>query len=277
MAEIKLIASDLDGTLLTSDKKITPRLLSALEKAVEKGISFVPATGRVFESIPESIKTMPFLKYVICSNGAVIYDAVEKKNIIENYLDEKAVEETMDVLEGRNVVVEIFKDGKAYTDRKVYENLSDYGIFGGHAEYVLTTRLPVDDLYEEIKKCRNCLENINLIFNDDDERMEVWRLLKEKNHASVTTSAHNNIEVTAKKATKANALSDLCKMLDIEKENVIAFGDSNNDIDMIEFSGIGVAMANGDDEIKNKADIITENCDNFGVAVILEKIINNEF
>jgi len=276
MAEIKLVASDLDGTLLTSSKEITERLFSALEKITEKGIYFVPATGRVYDSLPDCIKELPFLKYVITSNGASIYDAEEKKDIIKNYISPDAVDITMEFLKEAEVVIEIFKNGKAYTDKKVYENLSDYGIIGGHANYVLSTRNPVDDIFKEIEKSKNCLENINLIFNNENVRMDVWKKLKEKNHASVTTSAHNNIEVTAKNATKANALKELCSILKIEKENVIAFGDSDNDMDMIEFSGIGVAMANGDKEIKNKADIITESCDNFGVAVVLEKISEGE-
>jgi len=179
-------------------------------------------------------------------------------------------------LKDTNVVIEIFKEGKAFTDRKVYENLSAYGIVGGHADYVLTTRNPVDDIFDEIEKSKNCLENINLIFNDEDVRMETWKKLKEKNHASVTTSAHNNIEVTSKKATKANALKELCGILDIEKENIVVFGDSNNDMDMIEFAGIGVAMANGEEEIKKNADIIAESCDDNGVAKILERILEGE-
>jgi len=276
MAEIRLIASDLDGTLLTSKKELTEETYLSLEKINEKGIYFVPSTGRVYESIPESIKNIPFLKYVITSNGATIFDAEEKRIIKNNFLPPEAVDITIEVLKDTNVVIEIFKEGKAFTDRKVYENLSEYGIVGGHADYVLTTRNPVDDIFDEIEKSKNCLENINLIFNDEDVRMETWKKLKEKNHASVTTSAHNNIEVTSKKATKANALKELCGILDIEKENIVVFGDSNNDMDMIEFAGIGVAMANGEEEIKKNADIIAESCDDNGVAKILEKIIRGK-
>ena len=84
MKYIKLVASDLDGTLLDKNKEITPRLYHALEQMNEQGIYFVPATGRPFSTVPQAIKALPFLRYVITSNGAAIYDAVEKKAIIEN-------------------------------------------------------------------------------------------------------------------------------------------------------------------------------------------------
>ena len=92
MKNIKLVASDLDGTLLNKNKEITPRLFDALEKLDELGIYFVPSTGRPFGTVPQTIKDLPFLKYVITSNGATIYDAAEKKNIIENYLTPEAVD-----------------------------------------------------------------------------------------------------------------------------------------------------------------------------------------
>ena len=276
MAEIKLIASDLDGTLLTSKKELTERAYNLLEKLSEKGIYFVPSTGRAYESVPECIRNLPFIKYVITSNGAAIYDAEEKKFIKNNFLPPEAVDITLEILKEKNVIIETFKEGRAFTDRKVYENLSDYGITGGHAKYVLTTRNPVENIIEEIINNKHCLENINLIFNNEEVRMEVMEKLKEKGHASVTTSAHNNIEVTSHNATKASALKELCSILNIERENVIAFGDSDNDMDMIMFAGIGVAMGNGDEHIKNNADIITEDCDNYGVANILEKILKGE-
>lgn len=81
MNKIKLIASDLDGTLLTSQKEITPRLQKALTSIHEMGIFFVPSTGRPFAALPTCVKELPFLKYVITSNGAAVYDAEQKQNL----------------------------------------------------------------------------------------------------------------------------------------------------------------------------------------------------
>ncbi len=272
MKKIKLVASDLDGTLLTSSKEVTERLFYALEKLTQKGIYFVPATGRVYNSLPKNVKNMPFLKYIITSNGAVIYDAKEKKTVAENYLTKEAVDKTLNIVKDIDLMIEIFTEGKAYTDKKFYYNLEKYGITGHSAEYVITTRTPVDDIFKKIEENNEKLENINLIFFDNNVRVDVMNRLKEENFASVTTSSHNNVEVTSKMATKANAIKELCDILNIDKENVAALGDSDNDLDMIVFAGTGIAMENGDNHIKEAADIITKDCDEYGAALIIEQI-----
>ena len=272
MAKIKLAASDLDGTLLTSSKEITKRLYAALEKINSMGIYFVNSTGRVYNSLPKSVKELPFLKYVITSNGASVYDAEKKRDIIKNFLPPSAVDKTFEMIKNLDVVTEIFMNGKAYIDKAVFENLEGYGITGWSAEYVLSTRTPVESVYKKAMAEKDSLENINIIFNNPSLRIETWENLRKMNFASVTSSSPNNIEVTSLSATKANALKSLCSLLGIERENVVAFGDSDNDLDMILFAGTGVAMANGQEHIKQAADIITKDCDNFGVAEILEKI-----
>lgn len=108
MKYIKLVASDLDGTLLDKNKEITPRLYHALEQMNEQGIYFVPATGRPFSTVPQAIKALPFLRYVITSNGAAIYDAVEKKAIIENNLSPNAVDAVIPIAKRLPVITEYF-------------------------------------------------------------------------------------------------------------------------------------------------------------------------
>lgn len=130
MKYIKLVASDLDGTLLDKNKEITPRLYHALEQMNEQGIYFVPATGRPFSTVPQAIKALPFLRYVITSNGAAIYDAVEKKAIIENNLSPNAVDAVIPIAKRLPVITEYFIHGKAYIAKSVYENLSPYGLIG---------------------------------------------------------------------------------------------------------------------------------------------------
>ena len=123
MAKIKLAASDLDGTLLTSSKEITKRLYAALEKINSMDIYFVPSTGRVYNSLPKSVKELPFLKYVITSNGASVYDAEKKRDIIKNFLPPSAVDKTFEMIKNLDVVTEIFMNAKAYIDKAVFENL----------------------------------------------------------------------------------------------------------------------------------------------------------
>lgn len=270
MAKIKLVASDLDGTLLTSDKTITERLKTAIKAITDKGIYFVPATGRVYDAVPEDVKALP-VKYVITSNGARVYDPALKKDIVQNYILSEDVDFIFDTVRGLHVIIEIFMDNKAYIDENAYRNLSSYNLTDGHSRYILETRIPIN--IDELLKTRKAeLENINIIFADPETRLAVMKKLKNYGKASVTTSSPNNVEITSLTATKGNALKEICLRLGINKENVLALGDSDNDLDMIVFAGCGVAMANASDHVKDASDRITYSCDENGAALILERL-----
>ena len=276
MKNIKLVASDLDGTLLNKNKEITPRLFEALEQLDKLGIYFVPSTGRPFGPVPQAIKELPFLKYVITSNGATIYDATEQKNIIENYLTPEAVDAVIAVARELPIITEYFIEGKAYIAKTVYDDLSPFDLTESHEFYIKNSRTPVEDFWNEMKRNDAVLENINLVFKDMELRKEVWDKLKALGLASVTAATTKNIEITSLYATKAQALEKLCEVLGFSRENVLAMGDGDNDMPMIQFAGIGVAMANGEEHIKQAADIIADDCNDFGAAKILEQIIEEQ-
>lgn len=274
--KIKLIASDLDGTLLNKDKEITPRLYQALEQINAQGIYFVPATGRPFSTVPSAIKALPFLRYVITSNGAAIYDALQKKNIIENPLLPEAVDAVLPIAKRLPVITEYFIHGKAYIAKSVFENLSAYTLTESHVRYILETRTPVENFWEEMQKNHAVLENINLIFQDMELRKTVWEELKALGLCSVTASTPQNIEITSPNATKARALETLCTHLDIQPTDVLAMGDSDNDLPMLRFAGVGVAMANSEAHIKAAADWIADDCNAFGAAKVLEQLLTGK-
>ena len=276
MKHIKLVASDLDGTLLNKNKEITPRLFDALKKLDELGIYFVPSTGRPFGTVPKAIKELPFLKYVITSNGAAIYDAAEQKNIIENFLTPEAVDAVIKIAKELPVITEYFIEGKAYIAKDIYDDLAPFNLTESHVTYIKNSRTPVEDFWNEMKRNNTVLENINLVFADMELRKETWDRLKALGLASVTAATTKNIEITSLFATKAKALEKLCEVLGFTRENVLAMGDGDNDMPMIEFAGIGVAMANGEDHIKEAADIIADDCNDFGAAKILEQIIESK-
>ena len=276
MKNIRLVASDLDGTLLNKNKEITPRLFEALEKLDELGIYFVPSTGRPFGTVPKAIKELPFLKYVITSNGATIYDATEQKNIIENYLTPEAVDAVIEVAKELPIITEYFIEGKAFIAKAVYDDLSPFDLTESHEFYIKNSRTPVEDFWNEMKRNNAVLENINLVFKDMELRKEIWDRLKALGLASVTAATTKNIEITSLYATKAQALEKLCEVLGFSRENVLAMGDGDNDMPMIQFAGIGVAMANGEEHIKQAADIIADDCNDFGAEKILEQIIEEQ-
>ena len=270
---IKLIASDLDGTLLTTYKQLTQRLLSVLKKADEKNIILVPATGRTLTTIPKYVLDIPSAKYIITSNGACVYKNGSPKPVFKECLLPEYAELIFNESQSLNAVTEIFAEGKAYIDKKQAENLSAYGITGRSADYIKNTRIVVENLRDTMLKNINSIENINSIFSDMDLRETFRNDIKSKISASVTSSSPNNIEISSLKADKAEALKNLCLMLDIDPSDIIAFGDSENDISMLSFAGKGILMANSYNKLKSDKFEISTSCDNYGVARILEKYI----
>lgn len=273
MAKIKLVASDLDGTLLTSQKEITKRLKRTLSQIDALGIFFVPATGRSLQALPDCIQKLPSLRYVITSNGAVVYDMANKKKLSENLLAPEAVELVLDAIREEAVILEIICDGQGYIERHIYETIQEYPLTESHIRYLRQTRIPVEDIESFARAHQASIEDINLIICDDALRQTLWDKLKEKNFATITSHSNHNIEITAPTATKAHALQQLCEMLAIDAENVLAMGDGDNDIDMLYWAGESVAVANAPENVKAAANILTESCDEDGAAIVLDRVI----
>lgn len=272
-SNIKLIATDLDGTLLNSQKQLTKPLINAICKLQNKGIVFVPTTGRVLSSVPDAVKEIESLKYIITSNGAAINNLHTGEEIASCPIPENTLMQTIKKAAFLPIMIEIFYKGKAYTEKKYIDNLNNYGVVGWHVDYVLSTRTPINNTMEFAKENATQIENINLIFADQNLRLNFKQYLEEKDFATVTSSSPNNLEITNKLATKGNALKTLCTKLNILPSQVAAFGDSSNDYDMLKFAGLSIAMENGEEHIKKIAHHVTSSCDENGVLSAIERFI----
>lgn len=141
-AVIKLIASDLDGTLLTDSKELSQTTVQILDMAVKKGIYVIPATGRSFRAIPEQIRNYPGIRYVITSNGGAIYSVLENKRIYQCLLNGQTVEEALDIQVPENTAIELFVDGIPYSEESYVRFPEKYGATEYGAKYVRETRIP---------------------------------------------------------------------------------------------------------------------------------------
>ena len=272
-SNIKLVATDLDGTLLNSKKQLTKPLLKTIYKLQNSGIVFVPTTGRVLSSVPDAVKEIESLQYIITSNGASINNLHTGEEIASCPVPENTLMHTIKKASTLPIMIEIFYKGEAYTEKNYIDNLNRYGVVGWHKDYVISTRKPINSTLEFVKENATQIENINLIFADQNLRLNFKQYLEEKDFATVTSSSPNNLEITNKLATKGNALNTLCSRLNILPSQVAAFGDSSNDYDMLKFAGLSVAMENGEENIKKIAHHITTSCDENGVLAAIERFI----
>ena len=270
--KIKLIALDLDGTTLTRNG-LTRRTKETLEEVIARGLDVVIATGRPYSALPEQVKAIKGLEYVIISNGAHIVRPLTGEFLYSNYADRDAILRVRDMLMEKAFPVEVFTEGRAYVDRELYEDVKKHGSSYLSAKYILRTREPVDGIYDFWLKHADSIENVNIQFEFQKDKAEMKAALENAEGITLTSSTYHNLEVGGETTSKASALWQLCRMKGLTMENVMAFGDSPNDGTMIREAGIGVAMENATADILEDADITAPSNDDEGVAYTLRMLI----
>lgn len=273
MSKIKLVAMDLDNTLLDSDKQISKHTEEVLKEAIRQGVYIVPATGRIFKSIPEFLRNIKGVRYALCCNGATVYDQYEDQIIYTNHLPKEVVLESFDILEKYHCTHDIYQNGQGYMEHRYLDHLNDYKLTKHQLKLVSTTRIPVDDLRKHIEEHPLGIEKVSAFFNDMEEREAAWKELIDRNMGSVTSSLNNNIEINQFGCDKGDGLTHLATHLGLSMDEVMACGDAGNDTMMIKAAGIGVVMKNGREDLKEIADFITKTNDEDGVAYAIEKLV----
>lgn len=270
---IKLIALDLDGTTLNNDRVISRANRTALEEAIQRGVNVVIATGRTYSALPEDVFQIRGIQYVLTSNGAIITDLREKKAIYENCIAPTAVEQAVELLKQYEFMVEAFTEGRAYIEKSFYDNIKETRLSFRHVDYVLSTRQSVEGLYDFILAHKAHIENINVNFDDQKDRARMREVLSGLENTTLTTSFDHNLEIGGATTSKAAALRELEHILDVRPEEMMAIGDSPNDVAMLRLAGMPVAVGNAKDEVKAVAKYVTAANHEDGVAQAVRKFV----
>lgn len=272
---IKLIALDMDGTALKSDKTMSPKTYKALRAAAARGILLVPSTGRMKQMIPKPMLDVGSIRYAITSNGASVIDLEEDRILYSNQMTENQTNRIIDFLMPYNVLIEAYSQGNSYVDKRHRNLLPTFLEYPKILmDLILKYQVFVEDLPKFLSDNHMCLEKIHIPFMEPDVHDELVKKLGEMKEFSITSSFNNNIEINSVSTSKGDALGHLCEMLGISAEEVMAFGDERNDLQMLEFVGCGVAMENGHESVKQIADYVTRSNDKDGIAYALEKFLD---
>ena len=271
MKQIKMIGLDLDGTLLNTQKELTANTRRVLAEAIDSGILVLMATGRPFTGIPEELRTFPGIHYALTSNGARVLDTDHNKLIIEQLLPMESAKKALRIFARYDTLSEIYFDGQGYADAAKLDNVGKYHHDPNMWNYVLTTRIAVPDIWDVIAKENRNMDKVQALFADMDEREAAWKELSELEDLELVGSLSYNIEINAAGVNKGTSLVALGEMLGIPRESIMACGDGDNDVHLLQEVGFGVAMANAQPQVKEAADYITASNDEDGVARAIEK------
>lgn len=276
-SKIKLICIDMDGTLLNSKHEVSDENKKAIKKAHDRGVNIALCTGRMFLSAKYYADLIGINTPIIASNGAFIKNGYNDKAIYENPLP-------------KDIAIEIYKIAKKYGLTIQFNSWNvlfmETPASEEHAYVVMNRDLPEEKRVKFIinEKLDEAIQNyegnilkagvIEKAANKDKlwaAKEEIKDIFRDKLH--VVSSGDNNFEITVGSVSKGNAAAYLANMLNIPQEDVMCIGDSENDLSMIKYAGIGVAMGNGLDIVKEAADFITDTNDNIGVAKAIEHFV----
>ena len=266
---VKLIACDLDGTLLGADHiTVSERNKKALFEAHEKGIKLAVATGRTLSVIYNVIDQLPFLDYVIYSNGAAVCDLKTAKTVYEDYMPAETALDIFKFLSRFPAYFEFYQDGKQHSQNGREKYFTGMDLPQEFLDSYAASTIMHDDIMTLADKN---VEKINLFYFGGEYYDEIKNYLFSHSGIDCTSPVSGDIEMTAKGVDKAKALEGLCSELGIDSSEVMAFGDADNDLGMLEFAGYGTAMKNAAQICKDKAKYVTLTNEEDGVAAFVER------
>ena len=281
MPDVRIVALDLDGTLLDSQKRLTPVCRDALARAADAGVEIVPTTGRFFGMMPEAVRDLPFVRYAITINGAEVFDRREGRAIVREEIPLATAIEIMKMLDRHDVIYDCYRSDWGWMTASMQERAADYATDEHYLAMVRGFRRPVPELKAHLAEtaAEGDVQKIMLFSRRSPEsaalalRPLADEVAKAFPEISVTSSTRNNLELNIRSANKGNALRRLAEHLGLTLANCMSFGDGLNDLSMIEAAGVGVAMANAVPEVKNAAKFIAPSNDEDGVAKGIDKWI----
>lgn len=265
MCNYKMLCLDIDGTLLNSEHQITKETKEAIRKVVcEKNVHVVLVSARMPKGIVFLQKELGIDGYIICYSGSLILDQ-NSNTIFNRPIDSKVTTDILRVANEYEVSINLYKDNSWIVEKN--DNWSDIesSIVGFDPE--------INKFSDVFDVNDNNGPNKILILGDKDENLKVSNILKEKfeDYINIYPSKPTYLEIMNKDVCKTEAIIQLLKLLDIKRSEVIAIGDNYNDIDMINFADVGIAMGNAPEEVKKISDYVTATNDENGVVKAIYK------
>lgn len=269
MNNYKLLALDMDGTVLNSQKKITPRTKAVINDLIRRGIYVVVGTGRNLAEFSDYRADFDGMNYGILMSGGMIYDFFNDKPIKIHALDEESIFKLIDFgLEERAMIH--LNTVRQSIAREV--DIQDMEAFGMGVYQGMFDRIcdRYTDAKEFVRAHPGEVVKVNLYHRDKYSRDKNFARISDLN-LSISFAEAFNLEMSPANITKGSGLRELCDFLNIDLADTVAIGDAFNDREILQIAGVGVAMGNAKDEIKKLADFVTLDNDNDGVAAAIEK------
>lgn len=268
----KLLALDMDGTLLNSEKKITPRTKVAIDNLMKRGVAVVVSTGRNLAELADYREDFKAMNYGILISGGMIYNFFKDEPIKVHALDEATILKLIDFGIETRALIHLHTVRKSVAREEDIQNMAAFGM-GVYQSMFDKICERCDDPKDYVRAHPGEVIKVNLYHRDKISRDKNFSRIKPLN-LSISFAEAFNLEMSPANITKGSGLRELCEFLKIDLAETVAIGDADNDREILKTAGVGVAMGNAIDEIKKLADFVTLDNDNDGVTFAIEKIFS---
>ena len=273
-SKYKIVASDLDGTLLGKDQAVSQENLIAIAEMNKLGVEFVPATGRSLGEIPDELMNSSDVRYIITSDGAAVWDKTSGEMVITRYIPRDIVKLILDTAYSYNAYPLVHDNGKTYYDKENHKpEILDACHVNRYFRNIINTKTYSKTDYYDTVISSDRVEMFCIFFKSSEVLEECRRIFLKTGQLSVAQSDPYNLEICSSSAGKGNTLAALASKLGVQISDVIAVGDSNNDTGIIKAAGLGLAVDNASAELKLLADKIICNNSEHSAKYILENFV----
>ena len=270
MRKYKMIAFDMDGTLLNSQKKVRKETLDAINKAFDGGKEVILCTGRALAELEEYIELIPRMRYMVMTSGAIVYDIKEKKDIYANEISVEIMDEILNYIKDKDIMPQMITK-ESIVQKKDYEHMEDFHM-GIYKPMFNEVAVKVENMLDFYNDNKQPVAKLNLYHTSSEDREETRKAI-EGLDVVLANAETTSLEVSAKNTTKGLGLQKLWEHIGISIDEAIAVGDADNDLDVLKRAGLSVAMGNANDNVKKIADVVVEDCDHDGCVQAIEKYL----
>ena len=273
MAKIRLAALDVDGTLVRSDLSLSPAVIRAVESLRDAGIVVSINTGRSMGEMIDFLRSLPWIRYFVVSNGATGYDAETGKTFYENHLPITIAREIEREAQKYPVLTQVYADGTSYLDEALWPHITRFTAEHMHHPSLIAGYTPVEHVGDLLAARENDIEKLYISFEDLSDLPRL-RAYCERFPVDLVTSIHNGLEITQKGVEKGTGLVALCEYLGILPEETAVIGDGLADIAMFRHASLSIAMENALPAVKEAATLIAPSNNDDGAIWSIEQILS---